>query len=105
MLMSPNALSSAAALRPRLGLSESAASERTASVNAAAKSRLRVDMLNLPILSNAPARDPIEMVECLVATLGDELGACRLDIAGIVRGAALQARWPAVPAPRHAEPR
>jgi hypothetical protein len=38
-------------------------------IKAAANSRLRVDMLNLPILNNAPVRDPIEMVECLVATL------------------------------------
>src|SRR5262245_53837881 len=105
MLMSHDAISSGAAMRPRFGVSATAASETTVSAKAAARSRLRVDMLDLPILGNAPARDPIEVVECLGATIGDELGARRLGIACIVRGAALQDSWPAVPAPRHAEPR
>jgi hypothetical protein len=103
--MSHDAIPSGVAMRPRFGLSPSAALEATAIAEAAATSLLRVDMLDLPILGNAPASDPIEMVKCLEATLGDEFGACRLDIAGVIGGAALQHRGPAIPAPRHTEPR
>src|SRR5258708_36974812 len=62
-------------------------------------------MFDLPILGNAPARDPIEMVECLRAAIGDELGARRLEIAGIVRGAALQDGRSAGPVRARHEPR
>src|SRR5262249_58923629 len=105
MLMSQEATSSGAAMRPRFGFSASAALETTASTEATARRWLCINMLDFPILRNAPARDPIEMVECLRAAIGDELGARRLEIAGIVGGAALQDGRSAGPVPRHAEPR
>src|SRR2546427_9767975 len=103
MLMSQEAISSGAAMRPRFGFSASAALETTASTEAAARRWLCVNMFDLPILGNAPARDPIEMVECLRAAIGDELGARRLELVGIVRGEALQDGRSADPYPRHPE--
>src|SRR6476660_8640849 len=104
MLMSQDAISSRAATRPRSGLSARAALQTRASV-AAGRKRLRVNMVHLPALGNAPAGNTVEMVECFGAPLGNEFSTRRLDIAGLIGGAALQDGGAAVPAPRHTEPR
>src|SRR6516165_1969149 len=90
MLMSQGVISSGEIMRPRFGLSATAVLETTTSAEAAARRRLRVDMLDLPTLSNAPASDRIEMVERLRATIGDALGAAlRLHLGTNVPGGAL----------------
>src|SRR6516165_6574333 len=80
MLISQDVISSGETMLPRFGLSATAVLETTTSAEAAARRRLRIDMLDLAILSNAPASDRIEVVDGLHATIGDELGARRLDI-------------------------
>src|ERR1700704_5295673 len=98
---------------PRLGVSASAAPAATASA-VPARISLRIDMLDLPIGADGPARDRIEVLAReaedrrrprSLAARGDEVGAQRLEIAALVPGAALQNRRPAVPAPGHAEAR
>src|SRR5215472_7673904 len=73
---------------------------------------LGVDMFDLPVAVDPPAGDGVEVLiqhcpdrrNCLELTaLGDEFGSGRLHVAGIVPGAALQGRGPAVPMPGHAE--
>src|SRR4051794_6339932 len=67
-------------------------------------------MLDLPAALDPPARDAVEVLVGEsedrwrlfgFAAQGDEPGAGRLDIAGLVPGAALQHHRLAVPAPRH----
>src|SRR5262249_41554980 len=94
MLISQAAISSGVATRPRLGLSANAELQTNASAEAATARRLCIDMLHLAGLANAPARDAIEMIKHFVAAIGDEGGARWLDIAGIVRRAALQDAGP-----------
>src|SRR5262245_28389746 len=103
MLMSHEAISSAVITRPRFGLSPRAGLDTSARADAAARRRLGISMRYLPVLGDAPARDPVEMIESSVAALGDELGASRLDEAGFVGGATLEDRGSTIPAPRRAE--
>src|SRR5262245_37033892 len=105
MLMSQDKISSGVAMRPKFGLSAGAELDTTASAEAAMKRRLRVDMLQLPVVGHAPSRNAIEVIDCLGAALGDELGARGLDIAGVVGSAALQEGGAAVPTPREAKAR
>src|ERR1019366_5387962 len=74
---------------------------------------LPVDMLGLPVAVDGPARDDVHVphregghrnVDLGGAALGEHLLAGRLDIAGLVPGAALQHHRLAVPAPGQAEP-
>src|SRR5262249_38858433 len=74
-------------------------------------SALRVDMLDLPFAVDRPAGDAVVMLvwECErrrhrlagLAALGDEVGAQRLHVSGLIPGAALQDRRLPIPAPRH----
>src|SRR5438105_1384539 len=105
MLMSQAASSSGAATRPRFGVCASAALPTAPSARASATNRLRVDMLDLPARGNAPAGNTVEMVDGLAAAPGNQFGARRLKITGLIGGATLQHGRTAVPAPRHAEPR
>src|SRR5580704_8256667 len=85
---------------------------RASAATAAAVMSLRIDMPDLPFGVDAPAGDRIGMMPRESADrwrLGGlparrhELLAGRLHGAALVPGAALQDRWPAVPAPRHRE--
>src|SRR5262249_27924470 len=105
VLISQAAISSGVATTPRWGLSANAELQTNASAEAARARRLRIDMLHLADVANAPARDAIEMINRFAAAIGDEGGARWLDIAGIVRRAALQDRRSAIPMPRHLEAR
>src|SRR5215468_123596 len=98
---------------PRPGPSADATLAARQSASATAEEiLLGVNKPDLPGAVDAPAGDGVEMLvqdrpdrrNCLqLAALGDEFGSGRLRVAGIVPGAALQSRGPAVPAPRHAE--
>src|SRR5436190_18655304 len=93
---------------PSPGVSAAAALAATPSTSIRATSDLRVDMFDLPFAVDAPAGDAVVMLvgerqqvrERLrgLAAHGDELGARRLYIAGLVPGAALQHHRLAVPA-------
>src|SRR5689334_24340312 len=109
--MSQGASSCAVIGLPRFGPSAKAAVEARASPKAPSQ-KLRIDMLDLPLVVDRPAGDAVEMLarECEhgwrlrgLAALRDELGPCGLHIAGLIPGAALQHGWSAVPAPRHPE--
>src|SRR5437588_177090 len=112
MLMSHAARSAVLIALPSLGPSAlTCIEEKTRSAIAAAI--LGVDMLHLPFAVDRPAGDAVVMLigEGLngrsgfqLAALRDEFGARRLRVAGLVPGAALQDRGPAVPAPRSPEP-
>src|ERR1700675_1260540 len=74
---------------------------------------LRIDMFYLPFAVDAPTCDAVVMLVGEGQSIGqrlprlpprrDEFGAQRLDVAGLVPGAALQNRRLAIPAPRHVE--
>src|SRR5438067_4325608 len=118
MLMSHAAMSASVTGLPRPGPSADAAlaaqqrASPTAVTPRVGKIRLGINMLDLPGALDAPAGDGVKvMVEhrpdrrnrLQLAALRDEFGSGRLHVAGIVPGAALQGRGPAVPAPGHAE--
>src|SRR5580704_11570193 len=118
MLMSQAAMSASVTGLPRPGPSADAAlaARQSASPRTPTPSvgeiRLGVNMLDLPSAVDAPAGNGIKVMvqhrpdrrSCLqFAALRDEFGSGRLHVAGIVPGAALQGRGPAVPAPGHAE--
>src|SRR5437660_5138741 len=112
ILMSQGAISPGSMGVPRFGPAAKAAPEPRPSARTMAGS-LCVDMFYLPFAVDRPAREAVvvlvrepQHVRDLVglAALGHELGAGRLHVAGLVPGAALQDRWPAVPSPGHAEP-
>src|SRR4051794_35527176 len=95
-----------AALAPRQSASPRAVTPKTWEI------LVGVNMLDPPGAVDAPAGDRVEMMvkhrpdrrNCLqLAALRDEFGSGRLHVAGIVPGAALQGRGPAVPTPGHAE--
>src|SRR6202790_4708981 len=114
MLMSQAAIAAASIGLPRLGVAASEAAVVIASRRVAAVriARSGVDMLDLPVSSDAPTGDRIVMLIgeaqhrrrfCQFAARRDELGAGRLHIAGFVPRPALQGGRAAVPAPRQAE--
>src|SRR5215831_1466442 len=118
MLMSQAAMSASVTDLPRPGPSADAAlaARQSASPRTPTPSvgeiLLGVNMLDLPGAVDAPAGDGVEVLvqhrpdrrNCLQLTaMGDEFGSGRLHVAGVVPGAALQGRGPAVPAPGHAE--
>src|SRR5205807_2084629 len=118
MLMSHAAISASVSGFPRPGPSADAAlAARQSASPRTPTPRLReillgVNMLELPGAVDAPAGNGIKVVvqhrpdrrNCLqFAALRDEFGSGRLHVAGIVPGAALQGRGPAVPAPGHAK--
>src|SRR4051812_48108136 len=114
MLMSQAAISAGVIGLPRLGPAAAAAPAPRASARNAARESLRVDMLHLPFRVDRPARRPVVVLADerrdrrrprALAALGDDLRARRLHVAGIVPGAALEHRRPAVPAPQGAEAR
>src|SRR5262249_9692532 len=100
-------------LRPRFGDSASATPAPPASRRAA--SSLRVDMLDLPVVADAPGGDAVVVLvgegergrdrRLGLAALRDEIGAQRLRRAGLVPGAAQNRGRLAVPPPRHAQAR
>src|SRR5229473_4982356 len=103
---SQDAISSGVATRPRFGLTAAkAAPQTTTSAEPAARRWLRVNMLHLPVLGYAPAGDAVGVVVPPLPAIGDHLGACRLDIAAVVRRAALQDGRSAVPTPCYMEAR
>src|SRR2546427_3865384 len=104
MLMSHAAISSGVAARPRFGPSAAnATAEVRAKPEAAMRIALHVDMLHLALVGNGPGRDGIGVIDRPVAAPGDHLLARRLDVTGLVGGAALQDRRVAVPTPWNAE--
>src|SRR5580692_11920891 len=113
MLMSQAAISASVIGFPRPGPSADAAlAVRQSASPRTGEILLGVNMLDLPGAVDAPAGNGIKVVvqhrpdrrSCLqFAALRDEFGSGRLQIAGIVPGAALQGRGPAVPTPGHAE--
>src|SRR5580692_11453591 len=118
MLMSQAAMSASVSGLPRPGPSEDAALAAKQSASPRTPTPrlgeilLGVNMLEFPGAVDAPAGNGIKVVvqhrpdrrSCLqFAALRDEFGSGRLHVAGIVPGAALQGRGPAVPAPGHAE--
>src|SRR5215813_9161487 len=113
MLISHAAMSAAPNGLPRLGPSAAAAPATSESASQMQGiTPLRIDMLDLPRAVDGPAGDGIEVLvrkrhgrrdRLQLAAVGDELGAGRLHVAGLVPGAALQDRGAAVPAPGHAE--
>src|SRR5262245_5690193 len=98
---------------PRPGVSAAAVPAPKASTTARARTGLRIDMLDLPVAVDAPARDAVVVLIGErqrarhrffgLAARSHELGASGLHVAGLVPGAALQHDRLAVPAPRHAE--
>src|SRR5687768_6385850 len=76
---------------------------------------LRIDMLHLTARFDAPARGSVVVLArerprighglTGLSTLRDELGACGLDVAGLIPRTALQHRGPSVPPPRDPESR
>src|SRR5262245_34432626 len=97
---------------PRPGDSAAAVGAPKVSTTARARTGLCIDMLDLPVALDAPARDAVVVLVgerqrgCHwlfgLAARGHELGASRLHVPGLVPGAALQHDRLAVPAPRHA---
>src|SRR5579883_610321 len=113
MLMSQTARSASVTGLPRPGRSDARAAE-VLPRRRAAKRNLAVYMLDLPVAADCPAGDDIHMahregryrcVDLGRPALGEHLLACRLDVAGLVPGAALQHHRLAVPAPGQAEAR
>src|SRR5215475_9734119 len=112
-LISHAAISAGSIGLPRPGPSADAAPAAKKSVSPTAGDiLLGVDMFDLPVAIDAPAGDGVEVLiqhrpdrrNCPQLTaVGDEFGSGRLHVAGIVPGAALQGRRPAVPTPGHAE--
>src|SRR4051812_34087850 len=106
MLMSQEAISSGVAARPRFGLSAAnVTAEDMARPEAAMRRALRIDMLHLAFVGNSPGRDGVGVIDGSIAAYGDHLLSRRLDVTGLVDGAVLQARRPAVPPPWNAEAR
>src|SRR5215813_3957700 len=97
---------------PRPGVSANAP-DPNASESARERTRLCVDMLDLPFAIDGPAGEAVVVLvretqrvghrPLGLATGGDEFGAGRLRVAGLVPGAAEQDHGLAVPAPRHRE--
>src|SRR5258708_13059794 len=115
MLMSQAAMAASSIGLPRLGVSAREASVISISADndAAEKiANLDVNMLDLPIASDAPTGDRVVVLIGKgqdgrrfrqLAARGDEFGAGRLHIARFIPRPALQRGWAAVPAPRHSE--
>src|SRR5215471_2017829 len=113
MLISHAAISAGSIGLPRPGPSaDTALAARQSASPTAGEILLGVNMPDLPGAVDAPAGDGVEMLvehrsdrrNCLqLAALGGEFGSGRLHVAGVVPGAALQSRGPAVPTPGHAE--
>src|SRR5579885_3085410 len=108
------AMSAAVAGLPRCGPSFSpvhAAPPATLRVTAAASAAhrsnardpSRIDIMEPAVLANLPGDDGVVVEIAVAAALGDQRRALRLHVAGVVGGAALQDRGPAVPMPAHAE--
>src|ERR1700676_5047721 len=98
MLMSQEARSSGEIGFPRFGDCAKAAEPSATSTPAAMS--LRIDMLDLALVGDAPGGDHVVVEVAAVATRRDELRAVRLHVAGFVGGAALQRDGRAVPPPR-----
>src|SRR5712691_4403620 len=97
---------------PSPGVSAAAAPEPNVSATPSANSGLSVDMFDLPGVADAPAGDAVVVLvgesqrvgrRRGLAPRGDELGPGRLEVAGLVPGAALQDHGLAIPAPGHTE--
>src|SRR5215470_8335629 len=113
ILMSQSASSASLIGLPRPGLSAAIAvfaANATATTNARL---LPVDMLRLPLVVDGPGCNDVHVshregghrdIDLGLATFGEQLGAGRLHIAGLVPSAALQHDRLAVPTPRHTKP-
>src|SRR5437867_3452324 len=111
MAMSQALMSASEIDLPRPGVSASAVLAPNASKSAREMICLHVDMFDLPLAVDGPARDAVVMLvgECErvgerragLSTHGDKLRARGLHVAGLVPGAALQHHRLAVPAPGH----
>src|SRR5579871_6744765 len=104
MLMSQVARSSGEIALPRLGDCWAAAAPHRATSAAAAASS-RINIFHLALVGDVPARDHVAVEVAAVATQRDKLRPRRLDVAGLVGGAALQRHRAAIPLPGHAEAR
>src|SRR5947209_380858 len=108
--MSHSARSASLTGLPNPGVSARAAVAQNPSETAAASRALRVDMLRLPVAVDGPGRNVIHValgeggyrkVDRRCAALGEHFRLRRLDVSGLVPGAALQHDRLAVPAPGH----
>src|SRR3954453_15634513 len=98
------AISCAVTTRPRSGPSAATAALEPRMIAAtAARTGLRVGMLHLALLGDAPGRDRVRMIKCAVATAGNHLLARGLHVSGIIDRAALQNGRASIPAPRQTE--
>src|SRR5438552_16803835 len=98
---------------PSRGVWASAAPEPKTSARTKARTSLSVDMFDLPIAADPPARDAVvvlvgerENIRTRLLGLappGDERGASRLRVAGFVSGAPVLARGTAIPPPGHVD--
>src|SRR5262249_47904401 len=112
MLMSHGARSAGEIGWPKRGASAATAALTPSASTQARPSLSRVNMAHLALRVDAPAGNRVEVLHgegadrrraLGLAALGEERGAARLLIAGLVDGAALQDGGAAVPIPRHAE--
>src|SRR6476659_4831171 len=116
MVMSQALMSASAIGRPRLGDSAEACSAASTTTRPAARSlridRLSIDMLDLPVSFDPPAGNRIVVLVGESDHVRDGLGLparahelrpCRLKIAGLIEGSALQDRRLTVPSPWHAK--
>src|SRR3981081_3513735 len=98
------AISAGVATRPMpYGLCASAGVARSSIATAnAAHSSLRVGIGHLAVSGDTPGPDRVVMVELIVPAAREHFSQRRLNVAGLVDGAALDYRRPAVPMPRQA---
>src|SRR5260370_36549994 len=98
------AISAGVATRPMpYGLCASACAAQANTTAIAAAASLRVGIGHLAIFSDTPGPDRIVMVDVIVAAHREQFSQGRLNVAGLVDGAALDHRRLAVPMPRQAE--
>src|SRR4249920_254447 len=112
MLMSQAVISAGSIGFPRFGAWAKAALEPSARA-AATIICLRINMFDLPLVVDRPARGAVIVLARKsrygrdfrrLAAHGHDLSARRLRVAGLVPGAALEDRRAAIPVPGHAEP-
>src|SRR6266850_3298108 len=114
MLMSQAVISAGSSGFPRFGAwAKTALEPRESARTKAVIGILRINMFDLPLVIDRPARDGVVVLARKsrygrdfrrLAAQGHDLSARWLRVAGLVPGAALEDRRAAIPVPGHAEP-